>query len=180
MKLLGAESFQEATEEYHPFFFWKLNVQYCVHKGLPLHFILSQANLVHTPHLTLLINFNITIQSRPKASTSDLLPSEFLTKIFHKISNLPMLATCPAHLSILDFYQHNNSWCKKTYEIHHYTTFSGLLLLPFSQVQTLSQVPCSQIFLIYFIISSTPIQKIGSIIRQSCPLLKYEQLSTTP
>jgi hypothetical protein len=48
-----------------------------------------------------------------RASTSGLLLSEFLTKNFHKISNSPMCATCPAHLILLDFYQDYKSWCIK-------------------------------------------------------------------
>jgi hypothetical protein len=66
MKLHGAEFFLEAngrsaTQE-NPSLLLKPKVQYCVHTGLPLHFILSQVNPVHTlPPYFIKINFNVII-----------------------------------------------------------------------------------------------------------------------
>jgi hypothetical protein len=55
----------------------------------------------------------------------------FWLRIFTKLLTPPcVLHSLPISV-ILDFYQHSNSSCKTNHEIHHYTTFSGLLFASF-------------------------------------------------
>jgi hypothetical protein len=85
-----------------PCILWKLKVHYCIQNSLPPVPILSQINPIRDPHPSslrpiLILSFHLRL-----ALPSGLHPSGFPTKTPYEPLLYPILATCPAHLSLLD------------------------------------------------------------------------------
>jgi hypothetical protein len=90
-----------ATQEL-PSILWNPIVHYRVHKSPPLVFILSQIDPVHTTLSYLSkIHFNI-VHPLHLGLPSDLCLSGFPTNILYAFVFFPILATCTAHLILLD------------------------------------------------------------------------------
>jgi hypothetical protein len=82
----------------HPCLLWTLNVHYFIQNSLSLGPNLSQKNSAYTlPSYFFKINFNIILPFTPRSSRWSLSNQELPGTSF-----LPMHATCPSHLIILD------------------------------------------------------------------------------
>jgi hypothetical protein len=93
---------QFAASQEIPHILWNSKVHYRIHKCPPPVSILAQLNPVHTPTSYILIHVNIILPSTPgfpKWSLSLSFPHQ---KPVH-VSPLPIRATCPTHLILLDF-----------------------------------------------------------------------------
>jgi hypothetical protein len=82
---------------------WNPTVHYCIHKFPPPASILSQLDPVHNPTSDFLkIHFIIILPSKPGSSEcSHSFRFSHQNSVY--ASPLPIRATCPAHLIILDF-----------------------------------------------------------------------------
>ena len=97
-KLTGSAASQEIPRN-----LWNPKVHGRIHKYLPPVRILIQLDPVHTPSSHFLkIHLNLSSHLR-LGLPSGLFPSGFPTKTLYKPLPSPIRATCPAHLTLLDF-----------------------------------------------------------------------------
>jgi hypothetical protein len=98
-----------ATQEI-PRILWNPNVHHRIHNIPPPVPILSQIDLVHAPHPTSQ-RFILILSSHLRLGLpSGLLPSGFPTKALYAPLFSPIRATCPAHLSLLDYHPNDIWW----------------------------------------------------------------------
>jgi len=98
----GEANWFAASQEF-PRILWNPKVHYCIHKCPPPVPILNQLDSVHKPTSDFLkTHLNIVLPSTP-GSPKWPLSLRFPHQTPVQASPLPMCATCPAHLILLDF-----------------------------------------------------------------------------
>jgi len=96
------ESNRLSVSQEIPRILWSPKVHYRIHKCSPSIPILSQINPVHAPHSTSWRYILILSSHLLLGLPSGLFLSGFPTKILHTPLLSPVLATCPAHLFLLN------------------------------------------------------------------------------
>jgi hypothetical protein len=131
-----------AVSQEIPRIWWNPKVHYHVYKWPPLVSILSQSNLVHTPHPTSWRLILILSSHLRLCLPSCLFPSGFPTKTLYTPLPFPIRATCFAHVIPLDFItrtimaEEYRSWSSSLGSFLQSPVTSSLLspnVLPYSQ-----------------------------------------------